>query len=90
MALLQSFLATRQDLECVVPRSGTVAFPRVVGLASTARFTERLFRERETAVVPGHFFDAPAHMRIGVSAATETLEAGLAHLAAALDARDPG
>jgi hypothetical protein len=40
--------------------------------------------------VPGHFFDAPAHMRIGVSAATETLEAGLAHLAAALDARDWG
>jgi aspartate/methionine/tyrosine aminotransferase len=90
MALLQSFLATRQDLECVVPRSGTVVFPRVAGLASTTRFAERLFSERETAVVPGHFFDAPAHMRIGVSAATETLEAGLARLAAALDARDRG
>jgi len=44
-------------------------------------------RERRTAVGPGVFFEAPAHFRLGYGGNTETIRAGLAHLAAALDAR---
>ena len=85
--MLQSFLATRPDLDCVEPRGGTVAFPRVRGLADTTRFAERLLVERETAIVPGRFFDASAHFRLGFSGETGTLQNGLDRLSAALDAR---
>jgi hypothetical protein len=86
--VMRGFLARRPGIECLEPQGGTVAFPRVRGLADTARFAERLLAERETAIVPGRFFDAPAHVRVGLSGATEQLEGGLDRLAAALDARD--
>jgi DNA-binding transcriptional MocR family regulator len=38
-------------------------------------------------VVPGRFFDAPSHIRIGFSGATDRLEEGLARLGTALDER---
>jgi aspartate/methionine/tyrosine aminotransferase len=48
---------------------------------------DALQRERDTAVVPGAFFDAPAHIRIAWGCAAATLRAGLEQLGAALDAR---
>jgi aspartate/methionine/tyrosine aminotransferase len=86
-ALMRSFLESRQDLDYVPPQAGTVVFPRIKGVADSSRFAERLFTERETAIVPGRFFDAPAHFRIGFSGATDRLREGLARLSAALDAR---
>jgi hypothetical protein len=86
-ALIGKFLESRQDLEYVPPQSGTVVFPRIRGVADTTEFADRLLRERETAVVPGRFFDAPAHVRVGFSGVTDRLREGLARLGAALDAR---
>lgn len=86
-AILTTFLESRQDLECVRPQGGTVAFPKIRGLEDTTGFVERLLAERETAVVPGRFFDAPAHIRIGFSGATDALKEGLARLATALNQR---
>jgi aspartate/methionine/tyrosine aminotransferase len=62
-------------------------FPRVRDVEDTSRFAERLLAERETAVVPGRFFEAPGHVRLGVGGPTDDLAAGLAALSAALDAR---
>jgi aspartate/methionine/tyrosine aminotransferase len=45
-----------------------------------------LLREKyETSVVPGKFFELPAHFRIGLGGETETLTEGLRRLGAALD-----
>ena len=84
---VQAFVASRPELEWVPPQGGTVAFPRIRGVEDTRRFAERLAGERETMVVPGHFFEAPSHFRIGFSGRTEPLEGGLRQIAAALDAR---
>ena len=87
-ALMRGFLKTRPELEYVDPAGGTVLFPRIRGVASADRFAERLLKERETAIVPGRFFGAPAHFRIGFSGATDALRGGLAAIGAALDSRE--
>ena len=84
--LMKSFLESRSDLEYALPRGGTVAFPRIRGVADSSRFVERVFTQYDTAIVPGRFFDAPAHFRVGFSGATDSLKAGLERLGVALDA----
>ena len=42
---------------------------------------------RHTAVVPGRFFEAPGHFRIGIGGRPETVDAGLNAIRAALDAK---
>jgi aspartate/methionine/tyrosine aminotransferase len=82
--LLNEFLDTREDLEVVRPEFGTVMFPRV--RHGTSEPLCRLLREKyETTVVPGSFFEMPAHFRVGITADTETLEEGLTRLGLALD-----
>ena len=74
--LVESFLARRPELECVPPNA-TIAFPRFSDGRDAAPFAERLLLERGVAVVPGSFFDLPAHFRIALGGATEALEEGL-------------
>lgn len=82
--LLNEFLDTREDLEVVRPEFGTVMFPRV--RRGTSDDLCRLLREKyETSVVPGSFFEMPAHFRIGIAVDTATLKAGLERLGQALD-----
>ena len=82
--LLNDFLDTREDLEVVRPQFGTVMFPRVRRESSDDLC--RLLREKyETSVVPGRFFEMPAHFRIGIAGDTATLEEGLDRLGKALD-----
>jgi aspartate/methionine/tyrosine aminotransferase len=86
-ALLRTFLASRPELDVDEPHGGTVIFPRLRGVHDTERFASRLLAERQTAVVPGRFFEAPAHVRIGYGGRTEDLAGGLAALGEALGAR---
>jgi len=82
--LLNEFLDTREDLEAVRPEFGTVMFPRVRGGSSEELC--RVLREKyETTVVPGRFFEMPAHFRIGIAGETSTLQEGLERLGKALD-----
>lgn len=82
--LLNEFLDSRNDLEAVRPEFGTVVFPRV--LRGTADELCQLLREKyETSVVPGRFFEMPAHFRVGIAGESEVLKAGLERLSAALD-----
>ena len=85
-AVMNAFLQSRRDLEYVPPEGGTVAFPRIRGVNDTRAFAERLHADRDTAIVPGRFFDAPAHFRVGFSGAPDALEEGLSRLGQALDA----
>ena len=67
--LMNEFLDTREDLEAARPEFGTVMFPRVRHWTSEPLC--RLLREKyETTVVPGSFFEMPAHFRIGITADT--------------------
>ncbi len=82
--LLNQFLDRRDDLEVVRPQFGSIMFPRVK--QGTADRLIPLLREKyETSVVPGSFFEMPAHFRVGLGGETETLTAGLDRLGAALD-----
>jgi len=82
--LLNDFLDTREDLEVIRPEFGTVMFPRV--RSGDAESLCRLLREKyETSVVPGSFFEIPAHFRVGIAVETSVLEQGLERLATALD-----
>ena len=80
------FLQSRKDLEWV-PSAGTIVFPRIRGVADAGVFVDRLMRERQTALGPGAFFDAPAHFRLGYGGSTEQIRSGLERVAAALDDR---
>jgi len=83
-ALLKEFLDTRDDLETVRTDSGTIMFPRLQ--QGTSEQLCRLLREKyETSVVPGSYFEMPAHFRVGMGGDTATLTAGLQRLGAALD-----
>jgi aspartate/methionine/tyrosine aminotransferase len=83
--LVEEFVAGRDELEVVRPRHGTILFPRLVGGdAAVAALCARL-RARDGGVVPGHFFEAPGHFRIGIGVAPEILRGGLERLGQALD-----
>ena len=82
--VLDSFLQSRDDLACVRPAFGTVAFPKL--LTRSVQELDRLLREKyETGVVPGHFFDAPQHFRIGIGGDPEMTRAAFERLGKALD-----
>jgi aspartate/methionine/tyrosine aminotransferase len=82
--ILNDFLDTREDLEVVRPEFGTVMFPRV-RQGTSERLCELLREKYETSVVPGVFFEMPAHFRIGMAGNTDLLLEGLTRLGLALD-----
>lgn len=87
-AILADFLESRPELEWIEPWGGSIVFPRIRALPDATRFVQRLLTARETAVVPGQLFGAPAHFRLGVGGDTEALRHGLAAIGEALTARD--
>ena len=82
--ILNEFLDTREDLEVVRPEFGTVVFPRV-RKGSSDSLCQLLREKYETSVVPGRFFEMPEHFRLGITAETDVMEAGLDRLGKALD-----
>jgi aspartate/methionine/tyrosine aminotransferase len=83
--LVHHFLRGRPEIDVVLPRNSTVVFPRIRAVHDTSAFAERLLADRGTAIVPGRFFEAPAHFRLGFGGPTEAVRGGLAQLGAALD-----
>jgi aspartate/methionine/tyrosine aminotransferase len=82
--LLNEFLDTREELEVIRPEFGTVMFPSL--RTGDAEELCRVLREKyETSVVPGRFFEMPAHFRVGIAGETAVLEAGLERLGNALE-----
>lgn len=79
-----SFLGGRDDLEADRATIGTTAFPRVL-TGDADRLCELLRERYETSLVPGRFFGAPEHVRLGLCGDPATFPEGLARLGRALD-----
>ena len=73
---VRDFLGRRPELECAAS-DATIAFPRFADRRDAAPFADQLLRDRGVAVVPGSFFDSPAHFRISFGGATDALGEGL-------------
>ena len=82
--IVEEFMRTEKALEWVPPDAGIVAFPRLGEEADTRDLAARLYREFDTAIVPGGFFEEPRHFRLGFGIPPETLTLGLANLKACL------
>lgn len=84
-AALNAFYAAHTHVLDVAPHvHGTVSFPRLRG-GNVATLCALLTNRYETAVVPGHFFGAPDHFRIGLGVDPATFAEGLERLGRALD-----
>ncbi|HKS68582.1 MAG TPA: aminotransferase class I/II-fold pyridoxal phosphate-dependent enzyme [Candidatus Acidoferrales bacterium] len=83
-SLLKAFINSRTDLHAIWPEAGAIVFPQLASGHADA-FCQFLFEKYETGVVPGRFFEAPHHFRIGVGGETETVREGLTRISAALD-----
>jgi aspartate/methionine/tyrosine aminotransferase len=86
MEIVTRFLASQPRLELLTPMDATIVFPRMKDTANTDAFCDRAASQFGVTVVPGRFFDAPAHVRISVAGPTEQLTRGLERLGAALSA----
>jgi aspartate/methionine/tyrosine aminotransferase len=83
-AALNAFYAARPALEVMPHVHGTVSFPRL-RTGSVDALCTLLIDRYETAVVPGHFFGVPDHVRIGLGVDPATFVEGLDRLGRALD-----
>ena len=82
--LVEEFLKGQTDqLECVVPPQTMIVFPRLREHESSEPLDD-LLRQFETSIVPGKFFEAPPHFRLGFGIRTEDVATGLGHLTTAL------
>jgi aspartate/methionine/tyrosine aminotransferase len=91
--LLQEHLGPLADaglLRGEVAPPGNVCFPEVVGARDTAGLARQLAAEEAVHVVPGEFFGAPGHVRIGFGGESAVLAEGLRRLARALRRRGAG
>ncbi len=84
-AVLDPWLAAHPEVREVRPAGGLVSFPRLPEGTDDAALVDRLMREFDTVAVPGHFFQGPGHLRMGVGAPPEELREGLRRLAEALE-----
>jgi aspartate/methionine/tyrosine aminotransferase len=87
--LLRVFLESRDDLEVVRTPWGTTAFPRL-RRGSVEDLVARLRGAYETSIVPGRFFGAEQHFRIGIGGETSMVREGLLRLGRALDDQHDG
>ncbi|MBL8171691.1 MAG: pyridoxal phosphate-dependent aminotransferase [Acidobacteria bacterium] len=82
--LVHAFLAAHTEvLDCVVPPSSMIVFPRWKAQPDSEVLHDRL-RALETSIVPGRFFEAPSHFRLGFAVKPEDVAVGLQHLSQAL------
>ncbi len=82
--LVHRFLAGHGDwLDCVVPSRSMIVFPKLRKHADSGPLHDQL-RQFETSIVPGRYFEAPGHFRLGYAVRTEEVEIGLRNLDRAL------
>jgi aspartate/methionine/tyrosine aminotransferase len=81
---LNDFFRARDDVDVVPTKFGTTSFPRLRN-GDADQLCALLIEKYETAVVPGRFFEAPQHIRIGMCCNPELFAVGIERLGKALD-----
>lgn len=82
--LAASFLNDHTEfLDYVLPPRSMIAFPRLKHFASSDALHD-LLRTLETSIVPGKYFEAPRHFRLGFAVRPDDVRAGLRNLSQAL------
>ena len=81
--LLLDFLMKESGLSAVWTEWGTTSFVQLLD-RNPDDFLHRLRAEFDTSVVPGRFFEMPAHFRIGMGVNTEMFAEGLKRISCAL------
>lgn len=84
LSRFEQFVRDTPALEWVRPDGGTVAFPRLRSGEPADALADRLLARYDTAVVPGRFFEAPAHFRAALGIKPDVLARGLVAIGAAL------
>ena len=84
-AILEAWLAGRDDVSWIPPAGGLVGFVRLHRVRDTASFATRLLETREVAVAAGEHFGTPGWIRVGFGIDPAPLRESLARLGAALD-----
>jgi aspartate/methionine/tyrosine aminotransferase len=84
LALVRAMASVHPRLEWLEPHAGTTAFPRVRDIEDTRTLVDTLIRAYDTIVVPGHFFQAPQHIRIAFGGRAQIVRASLERLDRAL------
>jgi len=82
----ERWLRETEGVRAFVPSRGIIAFPRIEGVSDTRALAEFLVREHQVDVVPGEFFGAPGHIRVGCALPPATLKAALERLEAGIRA----
>jgi aspartate/methionine/tyrosine aminotransferase len=82
-AMLNEFLAAAPRIRNRPLAAGTIIFPKTD--FDVEVFSKYLREEYETTIVPGHFFGAPSHFRLGIGNDTEMFREGLRRLNLALE-----
>ncbi|HXV00729.1 MAG TPA: hypothetical protein VG166_09535, partial [Caulobacteraceae bacterium] len=83
-AAYREILGGHPGLEQTIFAEGTTVFPRLIERDGEAFF--RLLMERyETSIVPGRFFGAPGHVRIGLGGDPAASREGYRRIAEALE-----
>ena len=83
-AAYRAILGGHPKLDQVIFETGTTVFPRLIEGDGDAFFA-RLKSDYDTTVVPGRFFGAPDHLRIGLGGDPAATAEGLRRLATALE-----
>ncbi len=82
--MVHQFLREHEGLlECVVPPRSMIVFPRLKHHADAQALHDQL-RQLETSIVPGKFFEAARHFRLGFAVKPEDVEVGLQNLSKVL------
>ena len=84
LAEVRAMARSNPRLEWLEPAAGTTAFPRVRDVEDTTDLVDRLIRDHDTIVVPGHFFQAPQHIRIAFGGKADMVKEAVARLDRAL------
>lgn len=82
----ERWLRETEGVQAFVPSRGIIAFPRIQGVADTRALCEFLVEQHEVDVVPGEFFGAPGHIRVGCALPPAKLTASLERLGAGIRA----
>ena len=84
LTILRDMAQAHPNLEWLEPAAGTTAFPRVRDVEDTRGLVDRLIRDHDTIVVPGHFFQAPQHIRIAFGGPADMVREAVTRLDRAL------